>query len=137
MREALSKLMRRSAVRQFIKFSIVGASNTLIDLGGYVILTRAFGVYFIAANICSWLIAVCSSFVLNKYWTFRTHEPARVLNQYLKFFIVSVGALMLSTLILHILVTRWSISDLFAKGITIAFVVVWNFGMNKRWTFRT
>lgn len=65
---------RHCAIREFGKFSAVGAMNTAIDLGilnlfmfftGY-----ASGLFFIIAKTIAYFIANLNAFVLNKYWTF-------------------------------------------------------------------
>jgi len=122
-------------LKQFIKFCLVGFSNTVIDFLVYLILTRFFLIYFIIANIFSFLIAATWSFILNKYWTFRNKEK-RIKSQYIKFLIISTLGLILNTFFLYILVSYWGFYDLLAKAIAIIIVLFWNFGMNRFWTFR-
>lgn len=122
--------------RQLIKFSIVGAGNTIIDFSVYFLLTRYAGIPFLLASAISWLLAVTSSFTLNKLWTFRVKGTLGIREQYIKFFLVSVVSLVLSLSILWLLVTEFGIHDLIAKIATIGIVVFWNFFMNKFWTFK-
>lgn len=121
--------------RQFTKFSIVGTGNSIIDFTVYLLATRVFGLHFMVAKVVSWFAAVCFSFTMNKYWTFRSRSPASAFEQYIKFVIVSLVSLGLSASILYILVRRFGIYDLIANVLTIGVVVFWNFFMNKFWTF--
>lgn len=124
-------------VRQFIKFSIVGVGNTLIDFGFYIIATRLFEWHYLAANTFSWLCAVCFSFTMNKFWTFRAGGSGAAVRQYAKFVVVSVISLLISIGLLHLFVDSFHIHDIVAKLLTIGVVVFWNFFMNKFWTFST
>lgn len=123
-------------VRQLIKFSIVGLSNTLMDFSVYFVLTRYAGTPFLLASTISWLLAVTSSFTFNKIWTFRVRGTQGIRDQYIKFFLVSVVSLILSLSLLWLLVTEFHIHDLLAKIATIGIIVFWNFFMNKFWTFK-
>lgn len=69
--------------KQFIKFAITGTIGAAVDFGTFALLTRGFdwqttytvlGTEIIAANNVSVLLAVCSNFIINRYWTF--HDTA-------------------------------------------------------------
>ncbi|MBI4090634.1 MAG: GtrA family protein [Candidatus Komeilibacteria bacterium] len=122
--------------RQLIKFSIVGAANTIIDFSVYFVLTRYAQTPFLLASTISWLLAVTSSFTFNKFWTFRVRGMQGIRTQYVKFFLVSVVSLAVSLFTLWLLVAQFGIHDLLAKIVTIGIVVFWNFFMNKFWTFK-
>ena len=123
-------------IKQFVKFGIVGVGNSIIDFAGFLIATRIFDLHYLAANTLSWTIAVSFSFVVNKFWTFRSRETAVIGKQSIKFFIVSAVALALSLIILDILIRILGIHDLIAKILTIGIIVFWNFFLNKYWTFK-
>jgi len=128
-------LLEKKIVRQFIKFCLVGAVNTLIDYSVYIGLTRGLGIYFLYANICSILVAMSFSFVFNKYWTFRNYHHD-IKGQYLKFFAVNTVYFLLNNAIFYILVTYLLVFDLFAKIIAIIIGLSWNFMANRHWTFK-
>ncbi|HEX9664849.1 MAG TPA: GtrA family protein, partial [Patescibacteria group bacterium] len=124
--------------RQFIKFCLVGVSNTVIDFGVYLGLTRLFlfwRTHFLIANFVAFSLAASWSYFLNKYWTFRDKEKFTQA-QYLKFFLVSLVGLGLTQIVLYSLVVA-GLYDLFAKLIAVIVVVFWNFLANKYWTFRS
>jgi putative flippase GtrA len=126
----------RPAIRQFIKFSIVGAWNTIVDFLVYLALTRFVHIYYVAATIGSFLVAATISYFLNKFWTFRDYQKDRMAKQYLQFiFIGSIGAL-ISALVLFCTVHFLHFYDLAGKAAAVVIVVIWNFFANKRWTFR-
>lgn len=127
-----------AALRQMIKFGVVGVTNTAWDFGVYYILTRGalgFSLHFLTANIIAFTISVINSYVLNRAWTFRsTDRRHHVL--FTKFLIVNLVTLGLYELLLYALIDRARLFDLIAKLISIGIVMLWNFAANKFWTFR-
>src|SRR2546426_4921901 len=58
---------------QFIKFGIVGISNTLLTFAVYTLLLKVFGVWYLAASAIGFGAGTVNSFLLNRRWTFRGH----------------------------------------------------------------
>src|SRR5436305_14584475 len=67
------RLLNLPHVAQFVKFGIVGASNTLLSFLIYTLLLKVFGVWYLAAAAIGFLIGAVNSFLLNRSWTFRGH----------------------------------------------------------------
>lgn len=122
--------------KRFIRFSIVGLINTFVDFGLYLLLTRIFDFHYLLANVSSWIVAVCFSFIMNKYWTFECYDKGAIPKQYVKFFVVNIIALGLSVLILFLFVEIFKLPDVFGKIFAIGLIAFWNFFANKHWTFR-
>lgn len=129
--------MQKFVYQQFLKFSLVGGINTLIDFGIYTGLTRVFYFWhshFLWANILAYCLATVNSFVLNKFWTFNNKDP-QYLRQYGKLFLTSLGALVINELILYFFV-QLGMQDLLAKIMGTLICLLWNFMLNKFWTFK-
>src|SRR5271157_4480935 len=60
-------------VVQFVKFGIVGVSNTLLTLVTYTVLLKVFGVWYLAASGIGFVLGAINGFLLNRRWTFREH----------------------------------------------------------------
>ena len=126
------------SAKQFTKFVIVGFSNVAIDFSVYLILTREtqiFSQHLLAANIISFLIATANSFYWNKFWTFRDQNK-NYRTQYVKFFIVSTGGLIIAQLIFVLGVQYLNIFDMLVKSFAVVAITFWNFFINKWWTFK-
>lgn len=127
-----------ATVRQFVKFGIVGATNTAWDFGVYYLLTRGvfgFTLHFLTANIIAFSISVVNSYILNRAWTFRSTDGRHHV-LFVKFLTVNLVTLGLYEVLLYLLINRAHLFDLLAKLISIGVVMVWNFAANKMWTFR-
>src|SRR5438128_12551884 len=67
------RLLSLPLLAQFVKFGIVGASNTLLAFLIYTLLLKVFGVWYLAAAAIGFLVGAVNSFLLNRSWTFRGH----------------------------------------------------------------
>ena len=121
-----------------IRFSVVGVSNTLLDLGLYAAFTRGIaflGRFYLLANLGSFVVTTLWSFYWNRRWSFRVRGGS-LRAQYIKFIIISAVGLGLSELVLWTSVDFFHLHDLAGKLLTIPVVFLWNFTMHALWTFR-
>lgn len=119
----------------FFRFGVVGALNTVLDLGLYVALTRLslfWARHMVGAVVVSFVVAVASSYVLNSHWTFGG-KPLSVVRA-MRFFVVACGALALNVITFWAL-TRLNFYDLLGKIIAVGLTSVWNYFFQKYWTF--
>src|ERR1700730_14514548 len=65
--------LRASVVIQFVKFGIVGVSNTLLTFAVYTLLLKVFDVWYLAASAIGFALGATNGFLLNRRWTFREH----------------------------------------------------------------
>ncbi len=111
----------------------------MADIGILYLLVRYVGMavfpwYAVAATI-SFLIATFVNFSISWNWVFadrRGHGPT----QFMKFFMVTLGGLILNNLIIIGLVESFGFAVLIAKLCSTAVVVFYNFGANNWWAFR-
>jgi dolichyl-phosphate beta-glucosyltransferase len=132
-KQHMQKLARN--FKPFIKYCIVGASGTFVDLASLYIFVEYFYISVIPAAILSFFLAVINNFILNKLWTFR-NKSKNYRKLFIKFFIVSIVGLGLTIISMHVLVNIIVIWYMFAKAITSLIVLTWNFLGNKLWTFQ-
>jgi putative flippase GtrA len=122
-------------VIQFVKFGIVGVSNTLLSLAIYTILLKLFGVWYVAASGIGFTIGAVNGFLLNRRWTFEGHvgdafTPVR-------WGVVQGSGLLLDLALIYVCVQDLHLDKLVAQGVATAVVVVITFAANRAWTFRT
>ncbi|MEX0616461.1 MAG: bifunctional glycosyltransferase family 2/GtrA family protein [Candidatus Woykebacteria bacterium] len=123
--------------RTFWRFSVVGATNTFVDYGIFIALTRILGLDPLKANPIAVELAILWSFTWNSIWTFSERKVEQsLLSRFLVFQFVSLGGLALSQTSLLLFNKFFNIYDLGAKALTIPIVLVFNYLLNSRWTFR-
>jgi putative flippase GtrA len=124
----------RASWIQLLKFGVVGGSGYLINLGVFAFLSGNLGVYHAIAAIGAFCVAVTNNFLWNRYWTFGPGEGLAHL-QAARFLAVSVASLVVNLIVLELLITSTSISELAAQAIAVAVAIPFNFLGNKLWTF--
>lgn len=120
-------------VFEFLKFGIVGLMNTIISIVIYWVLLRL-NINFLVANIISYSLGVINSYYFNSRWVFSSTNERR--STLLKFIIVNLIVLVITTNILKLLVDSININPYLAQLFTVAIGMVINFILNKFWTFK-
>ena len=119
---------------QLVKFGLVGGSGYLINLAVFALLSENLGIHHLAAAVGAFCVAVTNNFLLNRHWTFRAGDGHAGF-QAMRFFAVSIGALLINLVVLEALVSQASLGDLPAQAIAVAIAMPFNFLGNKLWTF--
>ncbi len=122
-------------LRQFVKFAVVGAIGTVVDMSILVLLKEVGGLNVYLANACSFTAAVLNNYTLNSRWTFGDQDKEHG-RQIVQFFIVSAIGLGLSSILLYFFHDVMDLHYLIAKAVAILIVLFWNFSANRLWTFR-
>ena len=129
--------IRMRALRTFLRFALVGASGTVVNLGVFSVALHANLNKYVASPLAI-EVSIIWNFVLNNYWTFRerqTRDRTRIKG--LKYNLVSVASLGVSFatfLALSIFAPRLSPQMAQLAGIVPAVLV--NYFLNSYWTFR-
>lgn len=145
----MAKSEGKGGLIQFVKFAVVGVSNTAVDwiVFKILILTVLTGLDTLAKAI-SFTVSVLNSYLWNTIWTFSgeyrkaikgggTRNKAFVFS---KFFVVSLIGLgvnvsvysLASRYVSYKILDKDLIPLIFASGSA----VIWNFFANKFWTYR-
>lgn len=124
---------------QFIKFGIVGVSNTLISLAIYYVLVF-FNCNYIVANTIGFIISVLNAYYWNNKYVFKSKDKVKTkkdtVKQLIKVYMSYGVTFVLSTVLLYIMVDCLDISEYIAPIINLCITVPLNFVMNKLWAFK-
>jgi putative flippase GtrA len=119
---------------QFVKFGIVGVSNTLLTLLIYTLLLKVFGVWYLAASAIGFIVGAVNGFLLNRRWTFREHVGDSLTP--VRWAIVQTCGLGIDEGLLFLLVHDARLDKVLAQVAATAVVTVSTFFANRAWTFR-
>ncbi len=123
---------------QFVKFGIVGVSNTAISLVVYYICIFI-GMHYMIANILSFVISVLNAYYWNKRFVFKKNDIKQkktVVQSVLKVFTSYGATFLLGTVLLVIWIDVIHISEVIAPLINLCITIPLNFILNKFWAFR-
>lgn len=161
----LKNLVQRRGVRQFIKFGIVGASNSVINFGLSNLFHYKLDWPLIPALTVAFFLSVLNGFFWNRHWTFKEARGKPAHTQSLQFLLVNIVGWLLNTSIVVIIIASVKGHGLFSDPIEFhrivtamltnagkheygpllfnsallaaaAVVVFWNFFANRFWTFK-
>ncbi|MDD3878021.1 MAG: GtrA family protein [Bacteroidales bacterium] len=126
--------MEKIVIIKFLKFVSVGFSGLLIDFGITWLLKEKLNIQKYVANATGFICAASSNYFLNRIWTFESHNP-EIAVEYSLFLLISVVGLIINTLVLWALDSKFKWNFYFSKLIAIGVVTLWNFIMNFLFTF--
>lgn len=127
------KLKTKNTLIQFVKFGIVGISNTLIGLGIYYLLLWL-GANYLVCNALSWVVSVFNAFYWNNKYVFK--NKSFWLKALSKTYISYGFSFLISTVLLFIFVEWCGISKIVAPVLCLLVTIPLNFLLNKFWTFK-
>ena len=130
---------RYGPLLQFVKFGMVGISNTLISLAIYQLCLHALGLHYQLANVLAFVVSVTNAYYWNSRYVFRQsagYSLTRHLRAYLKAFLSYGSTFLLGTALLALWVEVCGISQSIAPVINLLVTIPLNFFLNKRWAFR-
>jgi putative flippase GtrA len=136
---------------RFLKFATVGAVGAVIDFGVMNFFTHFFDTPLVMAGTISFLCAVTSNFLFNRYWTYPDSRSRHVLHQLGMFFLVNAAGIAIRIPILHYgepplaraFESLGHLSDALAEALArnatlalaVGVVMIWNFFINRYWTY--
>ena len=160
---------------RFFKFLVVGAIGFVVDFGIFNLLLNpvntwlspgnwlynllaglGFGEYFIThagpviASTISFVAAVVSNFLWNRYWTYPDSRSRSRRRQFTMFFIVSVVGVLIRIPIVFIMTPIFRslvggigpleayttrLADNLSLMVAVVVVLFWNFFANRHWTY--
>jgi putative flippase GtrA len=161
--------------KRFIKFAVVGSIGFIVDFGIFNILLGPLNVFFAEgssafqyvlglglmfdsartfattlASAISFIAAIISNFIWNRYWTYPDSRAKSVRRQFVMFVLVSVAGILIRVPIVYY--THYPFTDLVAEVgmlapyaerigdnmaliLAVLIVMFWNFFVNRYWTY--
>lgn len=143
-----------------MKFSVVGVIGAIVDFGTFNLLNSILGLRSLVASVLSFIAAVTSNFIWNRFWTYPDSRSKPVRHQALQFAIVNTIGLFIRTPVFALsempmiriaerllLILPSSIYSQYtsqiqfvigrnlALAVAVVVVLFWNFGVNRIWTY--
>ena len=144
-------ITNRQERTRFLKFMSVGVIGAVVDFGIMNLFSKAFGMSLVLAGTISFVCAIISNFVWNRYWTYPDSRSRPIAKQLVMFFAVNVAGLAIRLPILHFLeppmqklfnqlalkipVTTQFLAKNSTLAVAVSIVMLWNFFVNRYWTY--
>jgi len=142
----------KKEVKRFLKFMFVGGVGAVVDFGMLNVLAHVLNFDLRVAGTLSFVMAVTSNFLWNRYWTYPESKAFPAISQYIQFFIINAMALVIRLPILTLLpapvssmlksalhvapATAEVLGNNAALAVAVAIAMFWNFFINRFVTYR-
>ena len=123
----------RGTLGQFLMFAGVGAIGTIGHYTVLIVLVQFWAVDPVVASTVGFVVGAIINYILNYHFTFQSdkqHTEALT-----KFLIVAIIGAGINTSIMYIGVENTRINYLLVQIFATGVVLLWNFVVNKLWTF--
>ncbi len=137
---------------RFLKFAAVGAMGAVVDFVAFNLFVSVAHLPALWASLLSFVLAVISNFLWNRYWTYPDSRSKNLAKQVSQFFIVSAVGMGIRAILFLILentliklaagilpatfpVTATFVGHNTTLAIAIVIVMLWNFFANRFWTY--
>lgn len=124
-----------NAIKQAIKYGVVGLSNTLITMIVIFVMMKLLGCREGLSNLSGYVAGLLNSFVWNKQWTFKGSETGWKKGA-VRFGAAFVVCYVLQYVLVMVLNHQLTIDHYYNHLLGMAFYTVLNFLMNKFYTFK-
>lgn len=140
----IKKLKRSNSTRQFIRFCIVGISNTLLGYIIYIISMVVLSSFhyrfdYLVSNIISFIISVFWSFYFNQKFVFQL-KTNRLFDTFLSllrcYSSYTISCVLLYNIVAFLLVEICVFNKYIVPIICLTIAIPLNFILNKYWTFK-
>lgn len=122
-------------VKQFLLFTGIGAIGTAGHYATLITLVEALRVAPLPASTLGFIVGALINYFLNYYYTFASTQSHR--DTMLKFALVALLGAIANSTVMHVALSWFGLYYLLAQILATIIVLLWNFIVNKLWTFAT
>ena len=129
---------QKALVIQFVKFGLVGVSNTLVSWICYYIILWIDDNLYMLGSLVGTVVSIANAFIWNDRFVFKGQENdwKNRLKRLGKTYVSYGGTSLLSMLLLWIEVQLFGVNKVIAPVVNLLITIPLNFLINKFWTFR-
>lgn len=126
--------MTRQIIVQWLRFAVVGVSNTLLSTAVFAVLFHL-GVPYLLGSALAFALGALNSYTFNRRWTFRSHGPRAP--ELARFMGVQAVGLGVNLALLALLVEVFGIRHVFAQLLAFPAASIITFALSRQWAFKT
>jgi len=135
----LSRQLHREESKSFLKFCMVGALGSLVNMGLLWILTEHVGLFYVLSAAISIEASILFNFSLNDFWTFRNRKRlgTNIVARALKYNLICVIGAAFNLGILTLMTEGFGVYYLISNLVGIVVAVLWNYSGSIKWAWQT
>lgn len=123
---------------QFIKFGLVGVSNTVVSMAVYYVFLWIDEDLYMLGSILGTILSILNAFIWNDLFVFtgNARDFKSILRRLGKTYISYGGTSLLSNVLLWLEVTLLHVSKVYAPIVNLLITIPLNYLINRFWTFK-
>jgi putative flippase GtrA len=141
----------RTEMERFAKFMVVGVIGAVVDFGTYNLLNELANLPPEVSGTISFVLAICSNFIWNRFWTYPDSRSKPISYQFVQFFVVNVLGIVIRLPIIALTrnpfgrmaellfgletAAAQTMGNNIALAVAVVIVMFWNFFVNRFWTY--
>ncbi len=122
-----------SARVQFLRYVFVGGSSAVVNLVSYGFFTEAMHINYLIAAFFGYSLGFLWNYLTSILWVFKSRHSRR--KEVVMVIVITIGGLLWTELFLYAFVEFGHLHHFLAMFITLWIVLIWNYGMRKRFVF--
>ena len=134
---ANSRVERKALIIQFVKFGLVGVSNTLVSWACYYLFLWIDDRLYMVGSVVGTIVSIANAFFWNDRFVFKgkQNDWKSRLKRLGKTYVSYGGTSVLGMLLLWVEVNAFGLDKIWAPPINLLITIPLNFLINKYWTF--
>jgi dolichol-phosphate mannosyltransferase len=139
LKHLFSLMARTGELGMLIKFMLVGLSGVIVNEGVYWLLTRFGGLaaYDWLAVIIGIEVSIITNFILNDTFTFAKRRAGKsFMGRLLRFNLICLAGAAIQWGLFMLFTRLFGVYDLLSNFIGIVVAFLWNYSVNRNWTWR-
>ena len=127
---------RKPFVLKMLRYLISGGIAAAVDLVSLYVLTDLLWVWYLVSATIAFVLTLVTSFVLQKFWTFKNTGQGGAHRQFAGYLSLSIANLFVNAGLMYLFVTVLGIQYLAAQVAAIAIIAGYGFFLYQHWIFR-
>ncbi|MBO1580233.1 MULTISPECIES: GtrA family protein [Bacillus] len=125
--------------KELINYLVFGVLTTLVNIGCYAFLTKAFQMDYKMATTIAWIVSVIFAFITNKLYVFNSKQKGAIsiIKEFTSFTFFRGLSYVIDIVSMIVLIEWLGWNDLIAKIIANGIVIVMNYFASKYIVFQT
>ena len=125
------KRKNESTAKQMIKYTFVGGSASVIDIGTLYFLTEKVNLHYTISAAISFTLGLITNYVMSIFWVFTKRSTNSKIIEFISFTLIGIAGLALNELIMVFFTEVLFLYYLASKIISSIVVYFWNFFVRK------
>lgn len=128
-----SNILNPKILVQFCSFAFVGALGTIVHYAVLIFFVQIVTIDPVYSSTLGFIAGAFVNYFLNYRYTFKSSQKHPV--TMIRFFLIATAGMFINMGIMYYLINKMHIYYLISQIIATTFVLMWNFILNKFWTF--